>query len=169
MTLPVECWNAPSECVNLCHSYCRCFWRICNKNHPLQWERQLLVPIGRAPESVTVVCCCLLTSVTALGDCCRHNSCSHFYICVSVDTCCRIERWSVTARWRAGLSRIPQQLQYSDNEFIFSFQNMFVLEQTWHLWPYIINIYLLCFDWDSHIQLQVKVCEPFSIMGISLM
>lgn len=37
-----------------------------------------------------MVCCCLLTNVTALGDCHRHNSSSHFSMCASVDTCCRI-------------------------------------------------------------------------------
>lgn len=49
----------------------------------------------QSTRSVIVVCCCLLTSVTALRECHRHNRSPHFSVCTSVDTCCRIERWQL--------------------------------------------------------------------------
>lgn len=77
-----------------------------NINEPLiSREEQLPGPTWQSTRSVIVVCRCLLTSATVLGDC--HTIAALIFPCVYVDTCCLIERWSVTATWWAGLSRIP--------------------------------------------------------------
>ena len=76
-----------------------------NFNEPLISRAEQLPGLTwQSTRSVIVVCRCLLTSVTVLGDC--HTKAARIFPCVSVDTCCLIERWSVTATWWAGLCRI---------------------------------------------------------------
>lgn len=106
-------------CTDLYSSSCRHFLRACRnrqklKTHHLQWDHDYLrVSAARALLAEDQECHCGMLLFAYKSNrtrrlCHRHNSISHFYVCASVDTCCRTERWSMTTMWWACLSWSPQ-------------------------------------------------------------
>ncbi len=90
-------WNAAKWCVDLCSNYCRPSAQTAAEtviknisfNEPvISREEQLPGRTWQSTRGVIVVFCCLLTSVTALGDC--HTIAAVIFVCVCVCVCvCR--------------------------------------------------------------------------------